>query len=504
MSKVYLVGAGPGDPNLITLKGLKLIEQCDCIIYDRLSSYELLSHTSNDCEKIYVGKEPGRHYRKQEEINEIIVDAAGRHDIVVRLKGGDPFVFGRGGEEIEKLIDNDIAYEVVPGITSAIAVPLNAGIPVTHREVARSFHVITGHRKDDELLEEIDFANLADTEGTLIFLMGLSNLSTIVKGLIDNGKPHYTPATVISEGTTVYEKTVRGTLSDIVSKVREEGIKSPAVIVIGDTAAKNYHYDEYSDKAISFDKKDGEKIVGVTATASLYRKISDTFAKEGVKTALLCDMEVVPDKEAIDSLKGIVVGDGIKEYTWILFTSRNAVTLFFEMFLKERIDYRVLSGVKFAVLGEGTKQALGRYGFSADFIPSKYTLRTLCCEFENVVNVNDKILIPRAKQGSEELKEWKNRWKAKSTVIEIYDVRGRGTEHFKHLRDMSHLVFASASGVTAFMNELKERDISIPSDIKKVCIGEVTSSRLKNYGECIDAVSSVQSVDGLLRAIKDL
>ena len=555
MGKVYLVGAGPGDPELITVKGLNQLKTCDCVVYDRLAGDELLSYTTEECEKIYVGKQPGMHYRKQEEINRILVECAGRFDKVVRLKGGDPFVFGRGGEEIDALVEAGIEYEVIPGITSAIAVPECAGIPVTHREMARSFHVITGHTKGnlsvsdserniDNSLAGVDFHNLAKQEGTLVFLMGLSNLKSIADNLIANGKSSLTPAAVISDGTTIYEKQVRGTLSDIAGKVEAAKLNSPAVIVIGDTAKKQYRYisckagnavdgyrnfdndneytddrgcdtnDEYTDGRVGdtdndapyniFDKVSDIR-VGVTATYSLYRRISNAFSKSGIPAVSVCDMEVVPNKESMNSLaeiiRGGIKGEELITYSWIIFTSQNAVRLFFERLNKERADYRILSAVKFAVLGSGTKDTLRQYGFSADFLPSQYTVHTFLEEFTGVLTAEDKVLIPRAQQGSAELFEYTDKWYAESTYLNIYDVKGRATHHINRLDELTHLIFASASGVEAFIKELKERGLTFPENIRTVCIGEITAAKLSGHGRKADVIASVQDVDGLLQAV---
>lgn len=511
MGKVYLVGAGPGDPDLITIKGLHHLQTCDCVVYDRLAGDELLSYTREGCEQIYVGKQPGLHYRKQEEINRILVESAERYNKVVRLKGGDPFVFGRGGEEIEALIEADIEYEVIPGITSAIAVPECAGIPVTHREMARSFHVITGHtmgnasvtdnesNKDSSLIG-VDFQNLAKQEGTLIFLMGLSNLNAIVDNLIENGKSPLTPVGIISDGTTIYEKQVRGTLADIADKVEAAKINSPAVIVIGETAEKEYRYKSYNVFEDSADIR-----VGVTATSSLYRRIRNTFSKSGIPTVSVCDMEIVPNQESMDRLaemiRGDIKGEGLTTYSWIIFTSQNAVRLFFERFQREKADYRILSEIKFAVLGSGTKQTLTQYGFHADFVPSQYTIHTFFEEFTCVLTDKDKVLIPRAQQGSDELFEYQDKWSAESAYLNIYDVKGHATHHLNRLNELTHLIFASASGVEAFMQELTERGMTFPQNIKTVCIGEITAAKLSEHGRNADVIASVQDVDGLLQAV---
>ena len=233
-SMVYLVGAGPGDPGLVTVKGLELIKKADCIIYDRLSSPELLGYAGMDCERIYVGKADRHHTLPQEQINELLVEKAKEYHCVVRLKGGDVFVFGRGGEEGLYLREHGISYTVVPGVTSAIAGPAYAGIPVTHRGVATSFRVITGHRKNGEDLSEPDFTTMSDSKETLIFLMGLSRVRQIVDGLMQAGRNRQTPAAVISHATTEAQEICEGTLENLADRVEEAKLTSPALIIVGD------------------------------------------------------------------------------------------------------------------------------------------------------------------------------------------------------------------------------------------------------------------------------
>ena len=237
---VYLIGAGPGDPGLITVKGLEFIKQCDTIIYDRLGTYQLLEMVKPDCRRIYVGKQAGSHYKKQPEINEILVEEGRRGNMVVRLKGGDPFVFGRGGEEVTALLEAGIPFQVIPGITSAVAVPEVCGIPVTHRGTSRSFHVITGHkradihRSDEGGLDDYDY--IRNQEGTSVFLMGLNRLPQIMERLVQTGAEEHTPVAVISKGTMPGQRIVRGDIQTIADKVNEAKLESPAIIVVGENA----------------------------------------------------------------------------------------------------------------------------------------------------------------------------------------------------------------------------------------------------------------------------
>lgn len=488
MNKVYLVGAGPGNPELITIKGCKLLQSCDAVVYDRLATEKLLDYVKADCEKIYVGKEAGKHYKTQEEINEILVSCARRHKIVVRLKGGDPFVFGRGGEEIDALKQYGIPYEVIPGITSAVAVPECAGIPVTHRGVSRSFHVITGHTKERSGDPVCDYKLLANLEGTLVFLMGLSRVGQIAAELMAAGKPETTPAAVISDGTTQYQKVVRSTLADIEKKVQESNLPSPAIIVIGETAAYEYLY-----------RPEGTLRIGITATDSLWEKLEAGFSSMGMQPVSLCNMQVVPT-EGMQQLKEEL--SQIEDYQWILFTSQNAIQLFFEEMKREKTDIRKLGGIRFAVVGSGTAEKLLQYGIKADFIPSKYMVSVLAEEFARVVKPGERVLIPRALQASRELNDILTRNHVSYQDIPIYDVIGKMTQNIRCLDSLDYLVFVSASGVTAFFEQLRERSLTLPENIRIACIGKVTQKRLlEEYGEA-DVVAAVNDVEGLLAAMK--
>lgn len=488
MGKVYLVGAGPGDAGLITVKGLEKLKECDAVVYDRLASDELLHYVKPECDKIYVGKQAGQHCKNQDEINEILVESAGTYKTVVRLKGGDSFVFGRGGEEIEALCRHGIPYEVIPGITSAVAVPECAGIPVTHRGVSRSFHVITGHTKNSVGSPDYDYETLAKNEGTLVFLMGLSNLGEIAKQLIEAGKPADTPVAVISEGTTQRQRVERGTLSDIEDKVRKREMVSPAVIVVGDTAEYRYLHQKDCKRA------------GIIATAPLRNKLGRGLEALGIQPVPVCNMEVVPTGE-LEKLDGELAH--LNRYQWVMFTSQNAVQLFFAEMKRCSIDIRALGSLRFAVIGSGTADALWKQGIRADFIPSRYTVPVLAREFADVVKPGEKVLIPRAVQGSPELPAILSERGIAYEDIPIYDVAGTLTKNISCLDSLDYLMFVSASGVRAFFGELRKQKVILPEKIKLACIGRSAQERLlKEYGRA-DVVAGVNDVEGLLEAVKE-
>lgn len=491
MSTVYLIGAGPGDPGLITVKGLEYLKTCDAVIYDRLVSEQLLGYLKKDCVRIYVGKESGKHSKTQEEINHILIESTFRYEKIVRLKGGDPFVFGRGGEEVEELTKRQIPFEVVPGVTSAVAVPSSAGIPVTHRGISRSFHVITGHTHDSENTLTDNYEVLAKLDGTLIFLMGLAALEQITEQLIRYGKAVDTPAAAISNGTMIHEKTVRGTLHDITEKVKAAEIPSPAIFVVGEVAELEYKQNyNLPLTEISF---------GITGTEHFRERLESGLRLLGAKTATICDMKV-QETEHIHQLEEEL--EYLAEYQWIIFTSTNAVRIFFETMQRMHIDRRKLNNIKFAVIGSGTRQVLEQYGYIADFIPKRYNSGELATEFAaTVVNKNDRVLIPRALQGMEELTEILDIHKIEYTEIPIYDVTGGVVEQKDMLDSLDCLIFASASGVNAFFEDLNKSGITLAEDMTIACLGEATAVALQQYSAKAKIIARASNVEGLLEAI---
>ena len=391
---VYLIGAGPGDPGLITVKSLEFIKQCDTIIYDRLGTYQLLEMVKPDCRRIYVGKQAGSHYKKQPEINEILVEEGRRGNMVVRLKGGDPFVFGRGGEEVTALLEAGIPFQVIPGITSAVAVPEVCGIPVTHRGTSRSFHVITGHkradihRSDEGGLDDYDY--IRNQEGTSVFLMGLNRLPQIMERLVQTGAEEHTPVAVISKGTMPGQRIVRGDIQTIADKVNEAKLESPAIIVVGENAALDFTAPNRGPLQ--------NVHVGLVGTPKLREKMRVAIDALGGQSYSIVDMSVEQTEEK-NRLR--VALEHIEDYSWLAFTSQNTITLFFKWLREWNIDVRKLAHLKFAVVGAGTRDTLKAEGYIADYVPDEYTTSALAMGLANVMNDGEKLLLPRAVQGSE-------------------------------------------------------------------------------------------------------
>lgn len=499
MGIVYFVGAGPGDEGLITVKGAEKLKSCDVVIYDRLACEGLLNYTKPECKKIYAGKQAGRHYKKQEEINQILVEHALPDNVVVRLKGGDPFVFGRGTEEIEALEKYNIPYEVVPGVTSAIAVPECAGIPVTHRGVSRSFHVITGHTNTVTGVPDCNYKSLATAGGTLIFMMGLANIDEITGNLIKEGMPADTPAAVISGGTTGSQKVLRSQLGSIAEEARENNMFSPAIIIAGETALYNYNYNKNTSgcyKTACFSRK----TAGIVATRVLREKIEEGLRISGTGCVPVCDMEV----EAVYTEGLIKELENIEKYKWIVFTSRNGVLLFFSALKDSHKDIRRLSGIKFAVIGNGTGQQLYKYGINADFIPSEYTSAVLAKELSKIILPGETVLLPRAVQGSRELTDIFTKENILFKELKIYDVKGHLMPGADYMEQLSCIIFLSASGVREFARLVKEHGKELPEGIKFVCIGEVTRKALeKEYGmEASIITAEGNNAEGVINIMK--
>ena len=488
---VTLVGAGPGDPKLITVKGLEALKACDAVVYDSLASDELLNEVRPECEKIYVGKRAGHHSMKQEEINQVLVEQAKKGRNVVRLKGGDPFVFGRGGEEILELQKEKIAYEVVSGVTSAIAALASVGIPITHRGMSRSFHVMTGHTRENGVPEDLkEFGKLS---GTLVFLMGLSHLEEICQSLVNQGRPLSTPAAVIQNGTLPEQKTVRGTLKDIGEKCRREGIGSPAIIVVGDVT--ELHMESTYKRPLSGIK------VGITGTPSFTGRLETVLKDYGAQVEKIAVMDVVSLADTTPVQNCL---RQLSSYTWIAFTSANGVRIFLKALLDSGRDYRSLGHVKLAAVGKGTDRELRVHGLRADYIPQQYCTESLAHGLAGQLKPEDKILIPRAVRGSEDLTRILSQAGISYEDVPLYDVKSLGREGrdlAETIKGLDYLTFASGSGVESFLENLAEEDRNVLKETTLTAIGDVTAKVLEQAGFPADRIAGEFSISGLAECI---
>ncbi|NLX61996.1 MAG: uroporphyrinogen-III C-methyltransferase [Tissierellia bacterium] len=492
--KVYLVGAGPGDPDLITVKGLECIRKADVIVYDRLVNPALLEERKAKCKLIYVGKSPKGHAKSQEEINEILYQEAKAGNYVVRLKGGDPYVFGRGGEEGEYLYNRNIPFEVVPGITSAIAGLAYAGIPITHRGIARSFHVITGHLKDEN--EEVDWKTLTALEGTMVFLMGVSNLKKITENLMAHGKDPNTPVAIINWATTPRQKTIEGSLANIYEKALKENIKSPSLIVIGHVVNLRVSLDFYSQKPLL-----GRNIV-ITTGISQRRDIINKLRALGANAISLPTIEIKEIKPNYELDKTI---ENIHKYTYIVFTSINGVNVFFKRFFELGHDVRKLANIKFAAIGSSTAEAINKYGLRVDFVPREYVGESLVDELKAVISKDDSILIPRAKKARPFIVEELSKICRVEEIKTYETIKSREDNQYiidtlKEL-DYPYILFSSPSTFINF-KEIAGKDADdILKKSKIISIGPITTKTIEAEGYTIYKQAKKYNFDGIIEIL---
>ena len=475
--KVVLVGAGPGDTGLLTLKGEKYIKQADCLVYDRLSSPQLLSMAKAGCELIYVGKENHKHVMKQDAINELLYEKSKCHELVVRLKGGDPYVFGRGGEEALYLVERNVDVEVVPGVSSSVAALAAAGIPITHRGIAKGFQVITAHsRKDEEA--DIDYSLLTDETITCVFLMGLAHVKSIAAGLIKAGRRADTPAAVISNGTLAAQRKCIGTLADIGEKIEKAKLTSPAIIVVGDVVSLNDRLDFFEKRPLFGRKITVPYIETMAGTNELISKLQQLGA------------DITPVKTGI--IKPIIIpgfADKVRSADWILFTSKNGVKSFFYNLDLAGADIRLIANARFAVVGKATEKELAKHHIKADVIPMEQTGKgladamKLCMPYayggsdDNISDKMCKVCIFSAKEASPDLEA------GLKGICELEKIDAYVNEQaYKSIPEsignsISEVVFTSASNVERFFDMLPENAYVETA----YSIGEKTTAALEQH-----------------------
>lgn len=489
--KVVLVGAGPGDTGLLTLKGEKYIKQADCLVYDRLSSPELLSMAKAGCELIYVGKENHKHVMQQDAINELLYEKSKYHELVVRLKGGDPYVFGRGGEEALYLADRNVEVEVVPGVSSSVAALAAAGIPITHRGIAKGFQVITAHsRKDEEA--DIDYSLLTDETITCVFLMGLAHVKSIAAGLMKAGRRADTPAAVISNGTLAAQRKCIGTLADIGEKIEEAKLTSPAIIVVGDVVSLNDRLDFFEKRPLF-----GRKItVPYIKTNELIAKLQQLGADvTPVKTGIINPI-IIPE-----------FADKVRSADWIVFTSKNGVRSFFYNLELTGADIRLIANARFAVVGKATEKELAKHHINADLIPAEQTGKgladamKLCMPYayggsdDNISDKMCKVCIFSAKEASPDLEA------GLKEICELEKIDAYVNEQaYESISEsigkmVSEAVFTSASNVERFFHMLPENAYVETA----YSIGEKTTAALEQH----NVREIVQADDSSYEALVD-
>lgn len=500
---VYLVGAGPGDPGLITVNGLNAISKADVIIYDRLANPQLLKHAKKDAELVYVGKLPGRSGLKQDDINRLLVKKAKKGLVVVRLKGGDPFVFGRGGEEAECCVEEGIPFEVVPGITSVVAVPAYAGIPVTHRDFNAAFSVVTGREQPEKNGSTVSWEILAGVTETLVILMGVQNLPNIVEQLKKYGRDGKTPVALIRWGTRIEQETITGTLDNIVQKVEETGFRNPAVIVVGDVVRLHEKLSWYEKKPLF-----GKRVL-VTRARLQSSELSEKIEILGGEALEFPVIRIVPPKrqELFDqSLRRL------GEFDWVIFTSVNGVKHFFQRLFELEIDIRRMAKARIAAIGPKTAEVLKEKGLLVQVIPNEYKAEDLVESLRPYVKKGEKILLPRANIARKILATELEKTGCEVSDVDAYDTEletGDAGEIVKKLEDgqIHVLTFTSSSTVRNFVQVIRtvrEDILSLLKDVQIVCIGPITAQTAIDLGLKVDRVAETYTINGLVEALKQL
>lgn len=479
---VALVGAGPGDPGLLTRRGAELLAACEVVVYDRLASPALLELVPSDAERVYVGKGPGAVEMDQDGINAVLVDRGSQGKAVVRLKGGDPFVFGRGGEEAEVLAAAGIPFEVVPGITSAIAAAAYAGIPVTHRGISTHFTVVTGHEDPAKGTTDVDWAALAAAGGTLVILMGVGRLADIADALVAGGRSPETPVAAVRNGTRADQVTVRGTLATIA----DLDVRAPSAIVVGDVAALDLTW--FESRPLF-----GRTVVVTRAReqASELRRRLETL---GASVLELPSIAIEP----VD----VVVPD-LDRYEWLVFTSVNGVGAFFDRGLAPAgLDTRALGGVRVAAIGPGTARALEARGVRPDVLPERFVAESLLEAFPDPSGPGARVLLARAEQARDVLPEGLAARGYDVEVLAVYrTVRAEpDASALARVRagEVDALTFTSSSTVSNLCDLVGE--LPDPQPLV-VSIGPVTSATAVERGLRVDAEAAEHTIDGLVATL---
>ena len=495
--RIYLIGAGPGDAGLLTLRGKELLGEAQAVIYDSLVNPQILKFCRTDAELVFAGKTMGQAHMSQEEINELLVSKAKEGKTVARLKGGDPFVFGRGGEEAEAIVQNGIDLEIVPGVSSVTAVPAYGGVPITHRRYNSSFAVFTGHQGQIE-----DSAYDPAEIETMVFLMGLSNIESIMKKLLESGKEPSTPVAVISCGTLPEQKSVVGTISDIAEKTRVLDMQTPATIVVGEVAALAEAIEWYEKKPLF------GKTIMVTREKEASSEFAELLASCGAMIIEFPTIEIKPVRNTKEQELSV---RNLEDYDFLVFTSVNGVSNYFEVLALEGKDSRELKGKKIIAIGEKTSEELLRYNLRADYVPKVYTAEGIISLAEKLNLNGKKILIPRALVARELLPDTLRAMGAEVEVLCVYETLV--PDYAKQKLDLIKMkfsgaeidlvTFTSSSTVTNFFS-LLGKDPELFSKTGFACIGPVTAATLLGYGLTPTVTADIHTTRGLKEKILDL
>lgn len=504
--KVYLVGAGPGDAGLITVKGLRYLQEADVVVYDRLAGPRLVQMAKPGARKIYVGKLPDRHAMKQERINELLVELALEGLTVVRLKGGDPSVFGRVGEEAALLKQHDISYEIVPGVTSAIAVPAYAGIPVTHRDRSSSFTVITGHEKHDQVIDGIAWEGLAQSVSTLIFLMGIGNIRYISEQLMLYGRQSDTPVALVRWGTRSEQETLVGTLNTIADIVEQTGFRSPAVIVVGEVVLERDLL-QWAELRPLF----GQRILVTRAraqSADFIRAIED-LGGEPYEFPVI-EMRLPRDDGQLEAIDEVM--QQLSDYEWLILTSANGVHYWMEHMRRTNMDIRKLAGLRVVSVGPKTAEVMQQYGLQPDLTAEQFSQEGLWSLLEQQVRSGQRVILARGDLARPWLGQQLRKAGLYVAELDIYEtvVPEQEDPHLLELMQegvVQFIPFTSSSTVTNLLNILKRNGEEDPVQLINrstiVCIGEITARTAREAGLRVDLVAEHSTMESLLQTIVD-
>jgi uroporphyrinogen III methyltransferase/synthase len=514
--KVYLVGAGPGDIGLLTVKGLKCLQKAEVVVYDFHLNAQVLNYISHDAEFIYVGKRGGHHTMTQDEINDVLVEKAEEGKVICRLKGGDPFVFGRGGEEAEVLAKRGIQFEVVPGVSSAIAAPAYAGIPLTHRLYSSSFAVIPGYEDTTKEESAIDWAKLATGVGTLVVLMAVKNLDMLVEKLIRNGKSPETPVAVVRWGTRPDQKTIVSTLRDIVSDVKGHEIKPPAVVVIGEVVKLRDTLKWYEDKPMF-----GQRILVTREHSTGFEPLEEL----GAEVLEFPTIEIAPP-ETYDDLDSAIAQ--IHLYTWIVFTSGNGVRYFLKRFFEKERDIRDLKGIRICAIGTKTAAEVKKYGMRVDLVPEEFRAEGLIEAFtppnpplakggdggvdskartlHSELLKGMKFLLPRAETAREIFPEKVRELGGEIDVPVTYrtvkpEIHGRRLKRFLKEGRITIATFTSAATFNNFVDIIGSDAFDLLKGVSIAVIGPVTARAVEKAGLKVDIMPKEATIEAMVEEI---
>jgi len=495
---VYLVGAGPGDIGLLTVKGMRCLRKADVVIYDFHLNAQILNYIDHDAEFIYAGKRGGHHTMTQDEINQAIVDKAKEGKTVCRLKGGDPFVFGRGGEEAESLVREGIRFEVVPGISSSIAAPAYAGIPLTHRKYSSTFAVIPGYEDTTKENSSVDWSKLATGVGTLVFLMAVKNIEEVAKKLIANGRPKETPVAIVRWGTRPEQVTITGTLETISSLAKDRDIRPPAAMVVGEVVRLREQLKWYEEKPLF-----GHRVLVTREQSAGFEELEDL----GAEIMEFPTIKIIPVEDHAEVDRCI---NDIETYDWIVLTSANGVNCFFRRLFHIGCDIRDLKGIGICAVGEKTAEAIKQYGIHVDLIPKQFRAEGLIQAFTDLYNEGDlkdlRILLPRAEQARELFPERMRELGAHVDVPPIYksikpDIHGKRMQRFLRERKVTIATFTSAATFHNFCEIMGDDAIDYLKSTAIAVIGGVTKKAIEEKGLSVQIMPEKSTVNDMVKAI---